>query len=118
MENRRWFAVTLVVVSLLILSCAKAYHPYVPETQVPKMVYVNGDVENLRTIAGRLYDKVVYVQVTTRKEIAATGKLVQIGEDDIVISPGYYYTNQAGTATKVDVEKIIPKKDILVLTLY
>jgi hypothetical protein len=118
MKRRTWVALTVLVILLVILSCAKAYHPYVPTSQVPRIVYINGDVENLRSVAGKLLGKPVYIEVTTPEGVAETGKLISIGEDDLVMSPGYYFSTEGESAGKVDIEKIIPKKDIIILKVF
>jgi hypothetical protein len=118
MKRNTWVVLTILLISLVMLSCAKPYHPYVPTSQVPRMVYMNGDVENLRSVAGKLYGKAVYIEVTTGKGVAETGKLISIGEDDLVMSPGYYFSAEGESPAKVEIEKTIPKRDIMVLKVF
>jgi hypothetical protein len=118
MKREISIGITILVISLLTLSCGKTYTRYMPDTDLPRMVYMENDVQNLETVGGRLNDKPVYVEVTTRKGERDTGKLMRIDEDDLVISLGYYYSREGESVVKVDVEKLIPKGEILILKIF
>jgi hypothetical protein len=118
MKGQISVAATILVILLVMLSCAKPYHPYVPDTRIPRMIYMEDDVQNLQTVAGKLSGRMVYVQVTTRKGVTEVGKLLRIGEDDVVLSPGYYYSVSGESTGKVDIEKLIPKNEILLLKVF
>ena len=108
----------ILVLVLLTLSCGKTYYRYVPGKDMPRMVYWEDDILDLETVAARLYDKQVFIEVTTRDGETETGKLIRIDEGDLVMSPSYYYDTVDETVTRVDVEEIIPKDQILILKVY
>jgi hypothetical protein len=118
MRSGRLIAVTVLVLSSLTLSCGRAYQPYVPDTEVPRMIYMGYDVRNLTTVASKLYNKNVYIEITTSEGVAETGKLIRIGDVDLVMSPGYYYSTEGETTVKVDIEKVIPKDKIIIMKVF
>jgi hypothetical protein len=109
----------ILVMVFLTLSCGRAYYRYVPNTMLPRMVYM-GDEEilNLGTVAARLYDRNVLVEVTTRDGATRTGKLLRIDEGELMMSPSYYYDMSEESSGKVDVEEIIPKDQIIILKIF
>ena len=76
------------------------------------------EVQNLETVAGRLYDKRVYIEVTTRNGVKETGRLIRIDEADLVMSPHYYYSSRGDSVVKVEVEEVIPKDEIIILKVF
>jgi len=118
MKSWRLIATAALVLLTLALSCGKPYQPYIPDTELPRMVYMGDDVRNLKTVPGRLYNKQVYVEVTTAEGVAATGKLLRIGKDDLVVSPGWYYSTEKDSTMKIDIEKVIPKDKVIILKVF
>jgi hypothetical protein len=110
----------ILVIVFLTLSCGgRTYYRYVPNTVVPRMVYLGEEeILNLGTVAARLYDKNVLVEVTTRDGATRTGKLLRIDEGELMMSPSYYYEMTEESAGKVDVEEVIPKDQITILKVY
>ncbi len=119
MRRQVWLGTMLLVIILLTLSCGRTYYSYVPNTEFPRMIYIEKEeILNLETVAARLYDKNVFVEVTTRDGATRTGKLLRIDEGELMMSPSYYYDMSEESAGKVDVEEIIPKDQIVVLKVY
>ena len=118
MRSWRLIVTTALVLLGLALSCGKPYQPYVPDTELPRMVYTGDDVRNLKTVPGRLYNKQVYVEVTTAEGVAETGKLISLRKDDLVVSPGYYYSTERDSTVKIDIEKVIPKDKVIILKVF
>ncbi len=119
MRRQVWLGTMLLVIMLLTLSCGRTYYKYVPNTILPRMIYMGEEeILNLGTVAARLYDKNVFVEVTTRDGVTRTGKLLRIDEGELMMSPSYYYDMSEESAGKVDVEEVIPKDQIVVLKVY
>jgi len=110
-------AVTFVMI-LLTAACAKTHYPYAPKAEMPRMIYVDKDLQNLKTDDGKLTGQRVYVAVTTKEGTMETGKLVRITELDLVMIPEYYYESVNDSVFKYEPEKVIPKDEILILKVY
>ncbi len=108
----------ILVGVVMALSCAKAYHDYTPETELPRMVYVEDEVESLTTVPGWLVGKRVFVEVTTTDCVMETGKLIRITENVLVMSPHYYYSTVQDSMVKLETERVIPKDEIVILKIY
>ena len=118
MRSGRLIVITALVLLSLMFSCGRAYQPYRPSTELPRMVYTGDEIQNLRTVPGRIYNKQVYVEVTTTEGVAETGRLIRLGEYDLVMSPGYYYSTERDSTVKIDIEKVILKDKILILKVF
>ena len=119
MRRQVCFGAMILVIMLLTLSCGKTYYSYVPTAEYTRMVYMEKeDILNLETVAARLYDKQVYVEVTTRDGKKRTGKLIRIDGGDLMMTPSYYYDTVDESMVRVDVEEVIPKDQILVLKVF
>lgn len=110
----------ILVILLLTLSCGggKVYYNYVPNTDLPRMVYWEEDILPLETVSGRLYNKQVFVEITKRDGETQTGKLVLIGKTDLVMTSQYYYSTLGDSLVKVDVEAVVPKDEIVILKVF
>ena len=109
----------ILVMVFRTLSCGRTYYRYMPTTEAPRMVYVGPEeILNLGTVAARLYDRNVFIDVTTDDGIRRTGKLLRIDEGELMMSPTYYYDMSEESSGKVDVEEVIPKDKIILLTVY
>jgi len=118
MRSGRLIGITVLVLLSLVLSCGKPYQPYMPSTELPRMVYTGDEILNLRTVPGRMYNKHVYVEVTTAEGVAERGKLIRLGKEDLVLSPGWYYSSEKDSTVKIDIEKVIPKDKVIILKVF
>ena len=119
MRRRVCLGAMVLVMVFLSLACGRTYYSYMPTTELPRMVYVGEeDIMNLGTVAARLYAGNVYVDVTTQDGITTTGKLLRIDEGELMMTPSYYYDMAEESSGKVDVEKVIPKDEIILLKVY
>jgi hypothetical protein len=118
MRPWRLIVTTALLLLSLLFSCGRPYQPYVPDTDMPRMVYTGHEIRNLETVPGRMYNKHVYVEVTTTEGIAETGRLIRIGQDDLVMSPGWYYSTESDSTMKMDIEKVIPKDKVIILKVF
>jgi hypothetical protein len=109
----------ILVILLLTLSCGgRTYFNYMPSTDLPRMVYWEDEIQSIETVSGRLYNKDVFVEITTRDGKTETGKLILIGRTDLVMSSKYYYSALGDSLVKVDVEAVVPKDEILILKVF
>jgi hypothetical protein len=109
----------ILVIVFLTLSCGRTYYRYVPNTMLPRMIYMGEEeILNLGTIAARLYDRNVFIEVTTRNGDIMTGRLLRIDEGELMMSPSYYYDMSEESSGRVDVEEVIPKDQIIILKVY
>jgi hypothetical protein len=109
----------ILVMVFLMMACGRTYYSYMPTTEFPRMVYFEKeDILNLGTVAGRLYAGDVYVDVFTRDGVKRTGKLLRIDEGELMMTPSYYYDMGEESSGKVDIEVVIPKDQIIILTVY
>ena len=118
MKREISIGIMILVISLLTLSCAKDYTRYPPGSGLPRMIYIGDEVQKLETVGSKLQDKQVYIEVRTRKGEKETGKLMRIDDNDLVMSLGYYYSREGESTQKVDVEKLIPKDEIVLLKVF
>ena len=118
MRSGRLIAISALALLSLVFSCGKPYQPYVPSTELPRMVYTGDEIPSLKTVPGRMYNKHVYVEVTTTEGVAETGKLIRLGQEDLVLSPGWYYSTEKDSTVKVDIEKVIPKDKVIILKIF
>ncbi len=119
MRLRVLLGVALLAVMLLAVSCGRTYFRYVPGAEIPRMVYMSEEsIVNMGTIQGRMYAGDVYVRVTTRDGKTRTGKLLRIDEGELLMTPTYYYDSDGESVTKIDVETVISKDQIIILKIY
>ena len=118
MRPGRLIATLALLLLSLVFSCGKPYQPYVPDTDMPRMVYTGDEVRNLKTVPGRMYNKNVYVEVTTTEGVAQTGRLIRLSQEDLVMSPGWYYSTEKDSTVKIDIEKVIPKDKVIILKVF
>jgi hypothetical protein len=119
MKQRRYTAWPFLFL-LFNLACAKTVynHRYFPKQAFPKMIYVEDQVQRLKTKADIPDEKQIYIEVETKAGIQETGRLIRMTEQDLVLSRGFYYSTVKDSTLRIENKIAIPKQDILILKIW
>ena len=118
MKHHSGTAVVVLSIVLLAAGCVRTYSQYTPMKELPRMIYVQGELGRLKTDANQLAGKGVIVEVTTTSGITETGKLVRITDCHLVMSPVFCSSGEDDPAFQLEAEKMIPKDEILILKVF
>jgi hypothetical protein len=111
-------ALVLLVVILLTMACGGSQSRYVAPTVQPKAVYIGSQIDKMYT-DGRLPNgEVLLVEVLTYRGDRFEGKLMQITDDEILISEGF--TTKTAGERRFKEEKVIelPKESVLTVKIW
>jgi hypothetical protein len=85
---------------------------------IPKMVYVEDQVNTLRTRGILAGDEQIYVEITKKDGTYTSGDLVRINEKDLVMSRGFHTPAENDSISTMASPISIAKDDILILKVY
>lgn len=138
MNSVRLLRYWIILNSIVAFGCSKNTHKYkyfsehVPKHNMPRMVYVEDQVNTLRTQGTLGIENKVYVEVRKKNGESESGKLIKIDEEALTLSRGFYYKSVndstfrtsdklviAGNKLVIAGDKlVIPKSEILILKVY
>jgi hypothetical protein len=118
MKPKSYTASALVVFVLLTAGCAKTIHHYTPEENLPTMIYIEDEVKRLQTEVDISYEEYMYAEITTKKGKRETGRIIRITKEDLVFSPGFYYSTVDDTLVKMESRIAMPKEEIFILKIW
>lgn len=120
MKRDKYVILWLCACLLFNMACAKKLykHHYYPQETFAKMVYVGNEVQRLKTGEFIPNEKLVYVEVRTKKGKLETGKLIGITEWDLIISRRFYFAKANDETSKVEDVIVIPKGEVLILKVW
>ncbi|MFX0136081.1 MAG: hypothetical protein ACFFDN_20745 [Candidatus Hodarchaeota archaeon] len=124
-----------VFILVVMVTCGKtSLRMYAPHTDYPKAIYVESKFEGILTEGKIASDKVeeiwkkgkiasdkfVYVDISMYSGKKAKGKLIQISEEYVELSKGYYYKKDPKDDIILKFEKVvtIPKSEILLMKIW
>jgi predicted DNA-binding antitoxin AbrB/MazE fold protein len=117
MRTKKLSILALMSCLVLTVACSNAVHKYHTSDLQPRMVYVGGQLEPIRT-ADLSNGEKIYAEVRTTEGVKETGKLIRISENDLILSEGYYYSTVNDSLKRFESQKVIPKEDILILKVW
>lgn len=111
---------TFGIALVAMFSCGKSnLKRYAPHTTYPKAIYVENQIEKIWTAGKIEADKFLYIDISMNNGRKESGKLIQISEEYIELSKGYYYMrDQKDNITKLEKVVTIPKSEILILKIW
>ncbi|GEM_PF-6349268 len=120
MKHSRYTAWALLVYLLFNLACARTIydHKYFPKQAFPRMVYIEDQVQRLKTEADIPDERQIYIEVETKAGTQETGRLIRITEKDLVLSRGFYYSTVKDSTLRIENKIAIPKQEILILKIW
>lgn len=118
MKSHGLIAVAALTVLMLSVGCVRDTYQYSARQEMPRMIYVQGELGDVMTQKNQLAGKRVFVEVTMQDGKVETGKLIRLNELELVMSPEYYYESVGDSVRKVETEKAIPKEDIFILKVF
>ena len=112
--------VTLAIITFVVATaaCGQSINRYYPKPGSPRMIYFADQVQNLKTDEDLTNGKQVYTEVQTKQGKKSTGMLVRIDDTELVLNKGYYYSEVDESLVRFESQKVIPKKDILILRVW
>jgi len=120
MKHNRYTAWVIFAYLLFYLACARTIynHQYFPKQAFPKMVYIEDQVQRLKTEADIPDEKQIYIEVETKSGTQETGRLIRITENDLVLSRGFYYSTVKDSTLRIENKIALPKQEILILKVW
>ena len=112
----------LILITFLgiMLACGKpSLKRYSPHTTFPRAVYVENQIQKIQTTKMTSSKTPLYVDISLYNGKKESGKLIQISENYVEVSRGYYY--QRGKDKKVEVKEdvmLVPKGEILIMKIW
>lgn len=118
MKHRTHGVVLSLVIVILTVACARTFSQYTPRRDLPRMIYVQGELGRLETDADKLAAATVFVEVTTKEGVTGAGKLIRITDCHLVMNPISCSSSADAPDFALESEKLIPKDEILVLKVF
>lgn len=84
----------------------------------PRMVYVDDEVQKLKTSADIPDYRLVYVEVRTKEGEQKAGKLIRITEGEVVLHQAVYRQVAKDSLSKVESKIAVPKHDVMILKVW
>jgi len=84
----------------------------------PRMVYVDDEVQKLKTSADIPSYRPVYVEVRTKEGHQRAGKLLRITENDVVLHEAVYRKAAGDSLRKVESKIAVPKQNVLIMKVW
>jgi len=84
----------------------------------PRMVYVEDEVQKLKTSADIPSYRRVYVEVRTKTGEQKAGKLIRITAGEVVLYQAVYHQAAKDSLIKVESKISVPKPDVLILKVW
>ena len=105
---------------LITFACGKSsLQRYAPSTTYPRAIYVENQIDKIWTEGKIETDKLLYVDIRLGNGRKESGKLIQISEDYVELSKGYYYKRgQEDNIIKFEKVVMIPKNEILIMKIW
>ena len=103
-----------------LLACGKSnLKRYAAETTYPRAIYVEDQIDKIWTEGKIEANNFYYVDIRLNDGRKESGKLIQISEEYVQLSKGYYYKkNQKDNIIKSEKLETIPKSEILILKIW
>ena len=105
---------------LITFACGKSsLQRYAPSTTYPRAIYVENQIDKIWTEGKIETDKFLYIDISLDNGRKESGKLIQISEEYVELSHGYYYKRDKEDNI-IKSEKIItvPKSEILIMKIW
>lgn len=124
MNSVRPFCCWIILNLMVVFGCSKNIHKYkyfsehVPKDDIPRMVYVEDQVNTLRTRGTLGNENKIYVEIRKKNGESESGKLIRIDEEELTLSRGFYYTSVNDSSFRTGDKLVIPKSEILILKVY
>jgi len=85
---------------------------------IPRMVYIDDEVQKLKTSADIPSYRPVYVEVRTKEGKQKAGKLIRITDSEVVLHQAVYRKVAGDSLFKVESKIAVPKPDVLILKVW
>ena len=120
--SKYYILVASITYLALTIACSKTlqkykYYEYSSKGAFPKMVYMENEVNPVTTNVIP-EEREIYIEVTKRDGKKESGKLISISQEDLIFSTGYYYSTVNDSTVRIDNRIVIPKENILVLSIW
>jgi len=115
-------SIALIFAALLLnVACNKKAlnnQPIFSPEGFPRMVYVDNEVQKLKTAADIPNYSPVYVEVRTKAGDQKAGKLLRITESAVVLHQAVYRKTAGDSLLKVENKITVPKQEVLILKVW
>ncbi len=84
----------------------------------PRMVYVDNEVQKLKTSGDIPSGRPVYVEVRTKTGEQKAGKLIRITDSEVVLQQAVYRRAAKESLLQVESKIAVPKPEVLILKIW
>lgn len=112
---------TAAALWLLTVACAnKAYNQQAVllREDEPRMVYIDNEVQKLKTSTDIPSYRPLYVEVRTKAGAQQGGKLIRITEGEVIFTQQTYRKAAGDSLRKIENNVSVPKPEILILKVW
>lgn len=118
MKLHRCLLAAFFVTLVSILSCASNFTHYHPSDEIPRMMYIGNEVDELIYTPDKAGDGRIYVEIRTRQGDLETGNLLQITQDEIFLTSGYMYSMVDETKVRTENQRVIRKDNVSIMKVW
>lgn len=110
--------VFLTIILALSSGCSSNFKLYTPKSPLPRAAYVGDQVQQISSKGKISESNYLYTEIRTLDGDKFSGKLIEIHDDTVVLSEGFYYTTKKESAVRIEKPAEIKKEDILILKIW
>jgi len=106
---------------LFTVACAnKTYNnqPVFARDDQPRMVYIDNEVQKLKTSADIPSYRPLYVEVRTKAGTQQAGQLIRITDGEVIFTQQTYRKAAGDSLYKVESKVSVPKPEVLILKVW